>query len=243
MKKLVLCAMAAGLMLLTSCVNFDLGRKIKPSDVIVEKEYAMEAFTSMDVDVVATVKFVQSEAGDYRVTLKAPDNYIELFNFEVEDNELGIEFVRHNIQIVSNDVLITVYAPTIKEVENSGVSDITIEGLKVPQLKIENSGVGSLKLKDLSVDRLTAECSGVGSIKMGGVADKAILRCTGVGSIEAKHLKARCLKGEVTGVGGIECNVTDSLKALVSGVGALKYTGDPKSKILNRTGVGNISEL
>ena len=76
MKKLVLCAMAVSLMLLTSCVNFDLGRKIKPSDVIVEKEYAMEAFTSMDVDVVATVKFVQSEAGDYRVSIFVDGNMI-----------------------------------------------------------------------------------------------------------------------------------------------------------------------
>lgn len=243
MKKLVLCAMAAGLMLLTSCVNFDLGRKIKPSDVIVEKEYTMEAFTAMDVDVVANVEYVQSEQGDYRVKLKAPDNYINLFNFEVEDDELEIDFSRHNVNIVTDNVMITVYAPMINKLENSGVAGITIDGMKGPMLRIDNSGVGTLKLKDLAIDKLSAECSGVGSIKMSGVADKVILRCTGVGSIEAKHLKARCLKGEVTGVGGIECNVTDSLKAVVSGVGALKYTGDPKSTSLNRTGVGAIAEI
>ena len=243
MKKLMLCAMAAGLMMLTSCVNFDFGRKIKPSDVIIEKEYPMEAFTAMDVDVVANVEYVQSEQGDYRVKLKAPDNYIDLFSFEVEDGELEIDFTRHNVNIVSDNVKITVYAPMINKLENSGVAGITIDGMKGPMLKIDNSGVGTLKLKDLSIDRLSAECSGVGSIKMSGVADKVILRCTGVGSIEAKHLKARCLKGEVTGVGGIECNVTDSLKAAVSGVGALKYTGNPKSTSLSRTGVGGISEF
>ena len=242
MKKFILCPLVAVLMMLTSCVDINMG-KIKPSDVIVEKEYAMEAFSAIDVDAVANVKFVQSTKDDYRVTLKAPDNYIDFFNFEVEDNELNVKFTHNNINIVTKDVQITIYAPMLKKIENSGVAGIIIEGLKGSLLKIDNSGVGTLKLKDLSVDRLSAECSGVGNIKMSGVADKVILNCSGVGSIEAKDLKARCLKGEVSGVGGIECQATDTLKATVSGVGALKYAGNPKSTSLHRTGIGNISEL
>jgi hypothetical protein len=63
-----------------------------------------------------------------------------------------------------------------------------------------------------------------------------------VGSIDASEMKARRVKGEVSGVGGIDCYATDTLKAVVSGVGSLKYGGNPAVKKLDASGIGKISE-
>jgi len=243
MMKLIMSLLAYCLMMVTSCVHIDLGNKIEPSDNIVEKEYTMDPFTKLDIDAVANIKFVQSTEGDYRVCLKAPENYVELFDFSVDDKELEIGFVRNNINIESKNVKIIVYAPVLHELENSGVAGVTIDSLKCDMLKIENSGVGTLKLQGLSINKMIVDCSGVGNIELSGSADKVSLKCSGVGNVAAKDLKARYVQGEVTGVGGIECYAYDSLKATVSGVGALKYAGQPHSKNLHRTGVGNISEL
>lgn len=243
MMKLIMSMLAYVLMMVSSCVHIDLGDKIEPSDNIVEKEYTLEPFTKLDVDALARVKFIQSTDNSYRVYLKAPENYVDLFEFEVDDNKLEIDFVRNNVNIESKDVKIIVYAPTLRELENSGVAGVTIDSLKGDVLKIDNSGVGFINLYGLEVQKLSADCSGVGNIEMNGIADKVRLECSGVGSIEAKGLKARYVQGEVTGVGGIECYASDSLKALVSGVGSFKYDGQPHSKNLKRTGIGNISEL
>lgn len=243
MKKMMIYSMTCSLLMLTaSCVNMGLGKKIKPSDNIVENEYRMEPFTKLDIDVWAQVKYVQGVADDYRVVLKAPDNYLDLFDFHVDDGELELGF-KHDTDIEARQVKILVVAPVLNELENSGVANVTTDSLTAEWLKIENSGVGKISLKGLSVSRISVECSGVGNVELSGAAERAHLECSGVGSIDAKELKARRVLGEVSGVGGIDCYASDSLKALVSGVGSLQYAGQPQTKNLRSTGVGKISEL
>ncbi|MBQ9646399.1 MAG: DUF2807 domain-containing protein [Prevotella sp.] len=241
---LTLCSL---MVLLTSCVEVHLGnghgKKIKPSKNIVVNEYKQAPFDKVDIDVLASqVTFMQGQAGDYRVVLSAPDNYVELFEFKVEDGELDIDFARKNVNIEATGVKILIYAPSLRKIENSGVANVKADSLQVDELKIENSGVGSMKLHNLKATAVDVECSGVGNVELRGTAERATLECSGVGSIKAEELKAIAVKAEVSGVGGISCYASERLKGDVSGVGSLKYSGNPKEKKLNRTGIGKISQ-
>jgi hypothetical protein len=51
------------------------------------------------------------------------------------------------------------------------------------------------------------------------------------------------VEAEVSGVGSVFCHASHSIKGEVSGVGSLKYGGNPSEKKLERNGVGGISEL
>ena len=231
--------------LLTACkIELNgVGNKIEPSKNIVKNEYKMPAFDEMDVDVVANVKFVQS-SGETKVVLSCPDNYVELFRFEVEKgNELEVGFVRDNVNIDPQHVDITVYAPSLKKLDNSGVASVEVDRLTGDRLEVENSGVGGVYLSGLQFSDIEAECSGVGSIEIGGMANHANLECSGVGSIKAGQLKAKSVKAEVSGVGGIDCYASESIEGEVSGVGSLKFAGKPQNKQLNRSGIGDISEI
>lgn len=216
---------------------------IEPSGTIVKKELRQKPFSKIDVDVIANVKFIQSETDDYRVVMSVPENYVELFKIEVDNDELEIDFTRDNINIDAKNVDLTIYAPTLNKLENDGVASVEIDRLNTGQLEVDNSGVGSIYLRGLTVDRLEADCSGVGNIELGGTANTAQLECSGVGSIKAKDLKAKSVRGEVSGVGGITCFAEEELDADVSGVGALKYYGDPKEVRKNRSGVGAITKM
>lgn len=243
MKRKVFCLMTVALLLFTSCINCNWGEKIAPSKTMAKKEYKMEAFTKMEVNVLAHVKIVQGQDDDYRVVLSAPDNYLDFYEFKVDNDELEIGFVRGNLNIESGKVKIMVYTPTLREVENKGVCTIETDSLKGDILKVDNEGVGEIKMKGLNMDKIAVECSGIGGIDLRGVANWVSLDCSGVGGISAKHLKARRVKGEVSGVGGIDCYASDSLKAVVTGVGSLRYGGNPAHKQLRRDGVGSIDEL
>ena len=236
----------ACVMLLASCkieLN-SIGNKIEPSNNIVKNEYKMSAFDEMDVNVVANVKFIQSSGNDHRIVLSCPDNYVELFSFKVEHGgELEVGFVRNNVNIDPENVDITVYAPSLKKLENSGVSSFETDRLKGDRLKVENSGVGGVYLSGLQFANIEAECSGVGSLELGGEANQVDLECSGVGSINAEQLKAKSVKAEVSGVGGINCQASESIEGEVSGVGSLKYGGNPQNKVFKRTGIGEITEL
>lgn len=244
MKKSVFFALVCTLLLASCKIELNGGQRIEPSNNIVKNEYKMESFDKIEVDVVANVKFIQSSDNDYRVVLSCPDNYVELFGFEVERNdELEISFVRDNINIEARDVDITVYAPTLRKLENSGVASVEVDRLKGDHLVVESSGVGSVYFNGLQVVDIEAECSGVGGMELSGQAERANLECSGVGSISAEQLKAKSVKTEVSGVGGISCFASETIDAEVSGVGSLKYGGNPHQKNLRRTGVGDFSEL
>jgi len=231
-------------MLATSCVDIHLGRggkKLAPSDSLVDKVYDMTAFDQLEMDIVANVKWIQGDANDYRVVLRCPENYVDLFNIRVDDGELKLDFAERNVSIEAGNTKLLVYAPTLRKVENKGVAAFKADSATVERIEIENEGVGNMKLSQLKAQHVDAECSGVGGIELSGTADEAKLDCSGVGSINASGLQATAVKAEVSGVGNVSCWATERINGEVSGVGSLSYRGTPKDKQLRRTGVGKIS--
>lgn len=238
----VLCVLCC--LLLASCkLEFNDGVIIAPSSNIVKKEFKMKAFDQVDIDVVANVKIVQTTGGDSRVVLSCPDNYVDLFKFDVEGGELDIAFTRDGVNIEPRNVDVTVFTPQLHKLENSNVASVETDRLAVSQLKVENSGVGGVYLSGLSVNRVEVECSGVGGIELKGAAVEAELECSGVGGIDAKQLKAEIVKAEVSGIGGIKCFATKKIHGEVSGVGELQYGGSPQEEKLERSGIGDITKF
>ena len=246
MKKQMVMMMAAVLMCCTSCIKLNLSdiNKLEPSDNIVKNEYKMEPFSKVDVDLAAKVKFVQSSEGDYRVLMKCPDNYVDLFSFKVRGDELELAFAENlRKSLEFDEVSIVVCTPTLLKIDSEGLGSITIDSLKTPSLRIDSEGVCNLNIKGLTTEELKVESSGVGNIELQGVAKTAELECDGVGNINAEELKAEEVKAEVNGVGSISCFASQRIQGDINGVGSLKYGGNPSEKKLQRNGVGSIKEL
>jgi hypothetical protein len=238
--------MLAASCLTTSCkldLNMNNGTRIEPSTNIVKNEYKQKAFTKVDIDVVANVKFIQDDTDNYRVKLSCPENYVDLFRFNVEGGELKVDFSQRNINIDAKNVDITIYGSTLQKLENSGVASVEVDRLTADELEVDNSGVGKIYLSGLKVRKLDADCSGVGGMELSGTADEARYECSGVGGIEAQNLKAKKVEAEVSGVGGITCHASEEIEGEVSGVGSLKFAGHPKNRDTRRTGVGKITEI
>lgn len=246
MKKQMVMMMAAVLVCCTSCIRLNLGElnQLKPSDNIVKNEYKMKPFSKADVDLAGKVKFVQSTEGDYRVLLKCPDNYVDLFSFKVEGDELEMGFAKNlHKGIDSKDVAIIVCTPTLMQIDSEGLGSISIDSLKTPSLTIDSEGVSNIKIKGLTTETLKVESSGVGNIELHGSAKTAEFECDGVGNINAEELKAVEVKAEVNGVGSISCFASERIRGDINGVGSLKYGGNPTEKKLQRNGIGSINEL
>lgn len=243
MKKLLLLLIAGCLLSFTACkVNLGTGEnRIDPSGNIVKAKYPQEAFDKVDNHVLGNIQLVQSSQS--RVTLSAPDNYIDLFEFKNEDGELTINFKEDNISIDTKDVVIVIYTPSISKVKNSGAADIRLDSLTTDELEVSNSGVGAFNLGHIKAREIDVSCSGVGSITISGQTDEAEYSCSGVGSINAKDMVSRVTDASISGVGGIECYASESIKGRVSGVGGLKYAGHPAKKDLHNSMVGGITEL
>ena len=212
---------------LTSCKidlkNWDNTNLIEESDNVVTKEYKLKPFEEVHMRCVGAVELIQDEKKSGTVELTAPENYIELYKFENNGNELEINFAKQHINIHTRNVKIKVYTDNL--------------------LALKNSGVSSIRMDSLDTDRIEIINSGVGSIAISGLADNVTLQNSGVGSINAENLKALNVKANVSGVGSITCYASEKIEGKVSGVGSLKYAGNPKHKDNKRTGVGSISEM
>lgn len=225
MKKAAL-LMVCGMMALTSCKmnlngwDTDL---IEASDNVVTKEYKLTPFEEVKMNGVGQVELIQSETKNGVVELTAPDNYIELYKFESDGKELDISFAKKGINIHTKGVKIKVYTSDLVRIENRGAASISMDSLDTDRIEIVNSGVGDIKIS--------------------GITDDAYLTCSGVGSIRAEGLKALNVKASVSGVGSIECNASEEIEGRVSGVGSLRYSGNPKHQDNKRTGIGSISEM
>ena len=212
---------------LTSCKidlkNWDNTNLIEESNNVVTKEYKLKPFDEVHMRCVGAVELIQDEKKSGTVELTAPENYIELYKFENNGNELEINFAKQHINIHTRNVKIKVYTNNL--------------------LALKNSGASSIRMDSLDTDRIEIINSGVGSIAISGLADNVTLQNSGVGSINAENLKALNVKANVSGVGSITCYASERIEGKVSGVGSLKYAGNPKHKNNKRTGVGSISEM
>lgn len=217
------------------------GDIIEPSENIVKAKYPLEAFDKVDNHVVGTIQLVQSNKS--RVTLSAPENYIDLFEFENKNGELNIKYTKDNVNFSANDITIIIYTPTLREVVNSGAADIHLDSLTTDEFEVKNTGVGSFELNQIIAKKIEISCTGVGSINIDGETDEAEYSCTGVGSIHAREMKAREVRANVSGVGGIDCFASDFIDGHVTGVGGLNYAGHPAKKDLHASLTGGINEI
>lgn len=197
--------------------------QIEPSDNVVTQTYKLQPFEKVEMICVGHVEIIQDESKSGTVELTAPDNYIELYKFESKDKELRIGFRKSNINITTKKVKIRVYTSDLIELRNSGAASISMDSLDTDRLEIVNSGVGSINIS--------------------GITDDVEIINSGVGSINAEKLKALNVKASVSGVGSITCYASERIEGRVSGVGSLKYAGNPKKKDNKRSGVGSITEM
>ena len=244
MKTYLLFSLVAVMLSVSGCrVNIGDGvaEIVEPSENIVKAKYPQEAFDKVDNHVVGTIQLVQSDKS--RVTLSAPENYIDFFEFENKDGKLDIKFAKKGINIHTEDVTIIVYTPNLREVTNSGAADLHLDSLTTDELRVRNSGVGSFELNHINAKKIDVSCSGVGSINIDGETDEAEYSCSGVGSIHAKEMIAREVRAKVSGVGGIDCYASDYIFGRVTGVGSLNYAGHPDKKDLHHNMTGGINEI
>ena len=141
MKTKVMLLMAALMLAVTSCsVRVGGGfSMLDPSENITKAKYPQDPFDKVNNHVGGKIQLVQSDQS--RVTLSAPDNYIELIEFENEDGELNINFANRNVNIDVKDITILIYTPNLREIKNSGAADIRLDSLTTDEFEVKNSGV------------------------------------------------------------------------------------------------------
>lgn len=114
--------------------------------------------------------------------------------------------------------------------------------ITVPELKsLESNGAAEIEIKGLAGGEQRLRLAGAHDVKAEGALDRLDIEVSGAGNVDYRDVVAKDAKVRVNGAGNVEVNATESLQAEVNGVGAVRYSGEPKKVESNLHGLGSIS--
>jgi len=236
MKKLITIAI---LLAFTTSINAQWFKRIKGNGNMVTKTRTVGDYDKIMAGGSFDVKLVAGAEG--KITIHIDQNLLEYLITEVSGDMLKLKWKKGSNISTRNKILITVPFKEISEVILSGSGDVFSEDhIKATDFKAMLSGSGNMKL-DIKTIYLTSRISGSGNIRLSGAADKLEYAISGSGNINGDELVASEADVRISGSGGIKTNVTENLKARISGSGNIYYKGNPKKQDTKVSGSGNVS--
>jgi len=193
---------------------------VRGSGEIESRDFDVEDYTAINVSGVYEVVWQESETAS--VTIEMYENLFEFLEVSVQGDTLYIDSTR-SINVRNNDTVprIYLYSPSLETVSFYGA--LTAENwdtVHAQNFSLNVSGAASADL-DLNVEVLDVDLSGAGDLDLTGNIDTANL--------------------VVSGAGNIDIDVIDYLNVTLSGVGRVRYGGNP-TITRNILGVGTLEQ-
>jgi Putative auto-transporter adhesin, head GIN domain len=202
-------------------------RKINGRGPVVTTNRTASNFTAISVSLGAKVYVTQGS--DYKVEVLAQQNIQDIIRTSVENGELQLNFHRNYLVTSKDDVIINVTAPSINRLQVSGSSDLfTVGNLVTDNLALDVSGSGNISIPQVEATSVQGKVSGNGNISiLAGHATDESFKVSGSGDIDALNLLGVSGNTSSSGSGKTRVNVSQNLKADISGSGTVYYRGNP----------------
>ncbi len=229
-------ALAVALLLGTACAS-------DPTTSEGAKQFQVEEFSKLELEVLGEVTYTQSDSS-YMEVSGSPD-LIERLTVSDKGGTLKIELEdKKKFSMNKKELVIKLGSPRLTEVDFNSIGTFRLaKGFTGGDLRIENNGVGEIKVADCQVGTFALESKGVGTVVVQGTATDASIRSEGMGEVDCAALQAANVKVESKGVGNISVYAATSLDIKMSGVGNLKYYGNPADVKTDISGMGKATNM
>ncbi|NIM94104.1 MAG: hypothetical protein GTO18_10390 [Anaerolineales bacterium] len=118
-------------------------------------------------------------------------------------------------------------------------ANVHAQSVKTDSLHITWRGAGNLVISSLETQNLEVKHSGVGMIEIAGQTEVQRVRLSGVGKYNASQLRTKQTEVRVTGSSVARVQASGALDAVVSGIGIVEYSGNPRVRT-RIAGAGNV---
>lgn len=200
----------------TGITKINLGSSVNGSGMVITQKREVRNFTSVEVGGVFIVEVAAQK--EFGIEIDADDNLLEHIETSVEN---GVLSIRTKTRVRSSGpIKVRVSAPSIKSVDASGASKVSVNDLDNDAFEGTTSGASKLELSG-SVSELTLEASGASKID-GGRIDAARANVT------------------ANGASKIRVNVSGELRSRASGASRIQYSGEPS--IIETSGASSIQK-
>lgn len=173
------------------------------------------------IDVAGGFELITLQQGDVeKVFIEASGVDLDKIETKIKGDHLGIGM--KNGSYNHGKIKITVTYKSIKEINNSGSSDIMTAGpIKADKFEFNSSGSGDFK-GQFDVGDLDINISGSCDMTLKGIADKQEYAISGSGDVDASALKGNSADVAISGSGDVSLNVSGNVNSAVSGSGNVR---------------------
>ncbi len=181
---------------------------------------------------------------DYSVTVKSNHDIRGKIKASVRNGDLTVSFSDPLPLWLLKMPRLDIYIgfKDLKQCRVTGVGKISCdEVMKVQEMHVINSGVGSIFLK-IETDKLITTLKGIGEIELTGKTRFHDIEISGTGKINAYNLETEEANVRSKGVGECIVNVSKKLDIYSSGIGKVRFKGNPEIKS-KQTGLGGVEKI
>ena len=211
MQKLSLPALALFVLCAAGC-DWD---RIRGNGHIVTEQRPIDEFTELNTRGGFDIEW---RSGPPALSVTTDENLLSYIETQKIDNRLEVRtrervWPRHGIKVV--------------------VSSSARSGAKL-------SGASDLKVPALTGPRFAVQSSGAADVVLDGAVDELFADMTGASDLTAKNLHVRKAEVSITGAGDAVVNVSEVLRAAITGAGDVAYFGNPPTIEKRIAGAGSI---
>ncbi len=198
---------------------------ISGSKNIISENRDVNDFSGIDVSLSAEIILIQGD--DESLSIEADDNIMSYIQTTMQNGVLNISTTPNTTITPSQPIKITLSFITLNNINTSGSTTITADGLNLETLTIDTSGSTNIVATDVRLDTLTIESSGSSQVQLSGIVASQTIEISGNGVINNFELVTETTSINVGGNGQIFVNVADTLAVDISGNSEISYMGSP----------------
>jgi len=227
------------IMLMISFSACDFEKHVKGNDKLVKEERTISQFNSLEIH--GSYEIILVKDINNKIEIEGEENLIPYISTDVIDNTLQIS----NTEKIKTNKTIKIFIPfkQLSRIYSGGASSIRSTSIVYSdKLELNMNGAGHIDL-ELEVETLEIDLSGTGMIYLSGNVEMEDLNLSGAGNLDASNLVSKQCNIDLSGIGSVSIHVEDHLKANLSGVGGIKYKGNPVSVTSKVAGIGTIKKM
>ena len=198
--------------------SFNKWSGVKGSGNAATEKRDVSGFTAVDVSGVFQVEIVAQK--DFAVEVDADDNLLPLVRTDARGGTLHIS--TEGRVSPKSPLRVRILAPDIDNVEASGASKVSLNGVKNSALGIDSSGASKISVEG-TTRTLTVDVSGASNI-------------------DASNLTAENANVDASGASHVTVNASNDVQADASGASKIYYSGTPKNVSKKASGASKAQE-
>lgn len=216
-------------------------QKVSPSGNQISKDINIKPFDHLVIKNNFEVTISQGETES--LSLQGDENIMPYLEIKQNNGKLTIG-LEDGLTLSNIDpIIVSITLINLKKLEISGINDVKSNSIiNIDQLDLQISGKTNLTI-DIKVNQLDCDISGISNIDIKGSTNTLNIESSGKSNIRVNDLKAKNVKLESSGISNIDVHASHSLYIESSGLGNIRYKGEPKDTDFDASGLTNISKF